>query len=66
MGEPKRIIKLCDNANCPTLELHEEGIVIKDDFNGQVFLTVEQWRDLVQHIERKEFAEWHPATPSEL
>ncbi len=42
MSEIKRIIKLCHDASCPTLELQEEGVLIKDDFNGQVFLTTEQ------------------------
>ena len=59
MSEIKRIIKLCHDASCPTLELQEEGVLIKDDFNGQVFLTTEQWRDLVERIELKEFADWH-------
>ena len=53
-----RIVTLCHDGGCPTLELQQEGVLIKDDFGGQVFLTPEQWGDLLLQVDQKQFADW--------
>lgn len=48
-----RIIKLCGVAGCcPTLELKDKEIIIKDDFGGKVCLTQAQVGDLIKKLSR--------------
>ncbi len=63
--EKPRIITLCHDGGCPTLELQEQGVLIKDDFGGQVFLTAEQWTDLLLRVGQQQFADWTFPTSSD-
>lgn len=47
--KPERgVIKLCGvQGCCPTIDFTEPNkVVIKDDFNGRVELSTEQWKEL--------------------
>lgn len=37
---------------CPTIELKEKEVIIKDDFGGKVKLNKDQWNDLVERIKK--------------
>lgn len=40
-------LTLCQGGCCPTVEIIEDTVVIKDDCGGKVFLTKEQLQILV-------------------
>ena len=48
------IIKICGSCgNCPTIMKVENGIIIKDDYNGMVRLTKEETdklKELLQNL----------------
>ena len=44
----ERVITLCGvQGCCPTVEISENEVVIKDDFGGKVTLTKAQWDELL-------------------
>lgn len=53
--ESQNSVRLCRQGSCcPTIEKQDENFVIKDDFNGEVKLTKEEFimlREAVQHFE---------------
>jgi len=44
----KGIVKLCGvQGCCPTIDFTDpQKVVLKDDFDGQIQLTQDQWQDL--------------------
>ena len=43
-------LNLCRNKCCPTVELVNGQLIIRDDFGGQVSLTPEQFQILVDNF----------------
>lgn len=42
-------LTLCKNSCCPTVEIVDGQVIIKDDFEGKVNLTLEQLKILVDN-----------------
>lgn len=56
-AEDGRVITLCGvQGCCPTIELTETEIVLRDDFGGRVKLTPAQWADLTAKVRAGELA----------
>jgi len=53
---PLQVVTLCGvQGCCPTLEVQEDGgVIIRDDFGGNVRLNHQEWNDLKEKIFRKE------------
>ena len=51
----KTVLTLCGvQGCCPTVEIKEEGVLIKDDVGGKVQLNSDQWGDLKKKILQQE------------
>ena len=35
---------------CPTVDIRKKDVIIRDDYNGKVRFTTEQWKELKQKI----------------
>lgn len=48
MSQETGIVRLCGvQGCCPTVDFTDpQKVVLKDDFGGQVQLTLDQWQDL--------------------
>ncbi|MGH3867303.1 MAG: hypothetical protein ACRDQ4_14395 [Pseudonocardiaceae bacterium] len=52
-----RVVTLCGvQGCCPTVELGQAEVVLRDDFGGKVLLTREQWCELVSKVHQGELA----------
>jgi len=49
------IVKGCGvQGCCPTVEYKGDEVFVRDDFNNTVKMTLQQWKDLVAAVVKKE------------
>lgn len=50
-----RVVRLCGvQGCCPTAEFTDDGVVLRDDYEGRVRLTHDEWDDLVAKVKSGE------------
>jgi hypothetical protein len=52
----KTVIALCGvQGCCPTAEISDTGVVLRDDYNGSMRLTQDEWRAFISKAKNGDF-----------
>lgn len=58
IDENPTVLTLCgsqNNENCPIVTISKSEVSITDDFGGQVHITIDQFRLLIEKVEQFKF-----------